>query len=72
MKYPGLRAIFDRLQQLIDRLAQHSAEPQISQHRDWQGKLYYQVYDAMMTKPITFGSEMEIKWWLEQRHRNQY
>jgi hypothetical protein len=49
---------------------QQRSEPQFSQHCDQQGNLYYQVYDAMINKSITFGSEMEIKWWLEQRYRN--
>jgi hypothetical protein len=49
---------------------QQRAEPQISQHCDRQGNLYYQVYDVLTAKPIIFGSEIEIKWWLEQRYRN--
>jgi membrane carboxypeptidase/penicillin-binding protein PbpC len=70
MKYPRLRASCNYLQQLIDRFMQQRSEPQISEHRDRQGNLYYQVYDVLTAKLITFGSEMEIKWWLEQRYRN--
>jgi hypothetical protein len=73
MKYPRLRASCNYLQQLIelfDRFMQHRSEPQISQHCDRQGNLYYQVYDVLTAKPIIFGSEIEIKWWLEQRYRN--
>jgi hypothetical protein len=70
MKYPRLRESCTYLQQLIDRFMQQRSEPQFSQHCDQQGNLYYQVYDAMINKSITFGSEMEIKWWLEQRYRN--
>jgi hypothetical protein len=70
MKYFRLRESCNYLQQLIDRFTQQRLEPQISQHRDRQGNLYYQVYDVLTAKPIIFGSEVEIKWWLEQRYRN--
>jgi hypothetical protein len=46
-------------------------EPRITQRHDRQGNLYYQIYDPMTGRSASFGSESEIRWWLEQRYVDQ-
>jgi hypothetical protein len=46
----------------------HSSDPTVSERRDRLGNVYYQVYDPRTHKSAVFGSEAEIRYWLEQRY----
>lgn len=43
-------------------------EPYIKQNRDRYGNLSWQIYDHHNNKSYTFGSELEVRAWLEQRY----
>ncbi|MGK7892861.1 MAG: hypothetical protein AB4372_04250 [Xenococcus sp. (in: cyanobacteria)] len=43
-------------------------EPYIKQKRDRNGNLYWQVYDFTTNKSYTFGSEREVRAWIEERY----
>ena len=43
-------------------------EPYIKQKRDRYGNLYWQVYDFTTNKSYTFGSEREVRAWIEERY----
>jgi len=45
-----------------------SAEPRVWQKHDRQGNpLYWCVYDPELGRSMSFGSEMEVRLWLEHR-----
>ena len=43
-------------------------EPQIHQKCDRYGNLYWQVYDRTTYKSYTFGSDRDVRAWIEERH----
>lgn len=43
-------------------------EPQVWQKYDRQGNQYWQVYDVNTNKSHTFGSEQDVRAWLENRY----
>jgi predicted DNA-binding transcriptional regulator AlpA len=45
-----------------------ASEPKVSKRRNRKGHLYYQVYDPISNTAAAFGSEAEIRAWLEQRY----
>lgn len=45
-------------------------EPYVRQNCDRFGNLYWRIYDRRTNKSYTFGSELEVKAWLEQRARS--
>jgi hypothetical protein len=45
-----------------------ASEPKVSERRDRKGRLYYRVYDPVSNSSAAFGSESEIRAWLEQRY----
>ena len=55
------------LDTLVNAIANNS-EPKVTQRCDRQGNCYYQVYDPVTGKSSTFGSEREIRYWLEARY----
>ena len=63
-----LRMLFGTLQKRMSQWLRHRDEPKITQCRDRQGNLYYQVYDPVTNRSDSFGSESEVRWWLEQRY----
>ena len=56
------------LKNLGDKLIVKNHEPQIEQKRDRHGIIYWQVYDFATNKSYTFGSEQEVRSWIEHRH----
>ena len=60
----NLHRIWDSL---VNALA-NSSDPKITQRWDKLGNSYYQVYDPMTGRSGTFGSEQEIRFWLEERY----
>ena len=43
-------------------------EPVIRQKQDVNGNFYWQVYDYKLNQSLIFGTDTEVKMWLEQRH----
>ncbi|MBD2066745.1 hypothetical protein H6F93_04260 [Leptolyngbya sp. FACHB-671] len=43
-------------------------EPQISQKRDRSGEVFWRVYDPTTGESARFNSELEVRFWLEQRY----
>lgn len=68
MKFNRLRSSYQYLQQQLWQYFQQNGEPQTTQKRDRDGNVYYQVYDPRTQDSATFGSESEIRWWIEQHY----
>lgn len=45
-------------------------EPQVQQKCDRNGNRYWLVRDAYTDKTYTFGSEGEVRIWIENRHHS--
>ena len=43
-------------------------EPRIKQRRDRSGEAFWQVYDPLTGKSARLNSELEVRFWLEQRY----
>jgi hypothetical protein len=52
---------------IVNRIS-GSSEPQVNHRRDDQGNWYYQIYDPQDHKHSAFGTEQEVRMWLDQRH----
>jgi hypothetical protein len=63
-----LKAWAGKVSKVIATHVMHSSDPTINERRDRQGNVYYQVYDPRTQKFAVFGSESEIRYWLEQRY----
>jgi hypothetical protein len=63
-----LKMIVGKVKTAIANLALCRSELKVSERRDRQGNLYYQVYDPLTRRFTNFGSEAEIRYWLEQRY----
>jgi hypothetical protein len=50
------------------RILKPSSDPSVTQKRDRSGHQSFEVYDPMTQKYGEFGSELEIRAWLEQRY----
>lgn len=46
----------------------HPTEPHISHRSDGAGNSYFKIYDPTTGKSGAFGSEQEIRAWLDQHH----
>ncbi|NJM78092.1 MAG: hypothetical protein HC852_22875 [Acaryochloridaceae cyanobacterium RU_4_10] len=57
-----------RVKKAIAAWIVQTSEPKVSQRRDRKGRTYYQVYDPGSNTSAAFGSEAEIRAWLEQRY----
>ncbi|MBV9385436.1 MAG: hypothetical protein JOZ78_03300 [Chroococcidiopsidaceae cyanobacterium CP_BM_ER_R8_30] len=49
---------------VMNRIAR-SSKPQVTYRCDTQGNWYYQVYDPQADKHNAFGTEQEVKVWLD-------
>ena len=45
-------------------------EPQVEQKCDRFGNLYWQVRDRNTNKSYTFGSDAEVRIWIEERYHS--
>ncbi len=45
-------------------------EPHIEQKSDRHGNLYWQVHDYQTNKFYTFGSDLEVRAWIEDRYHH--
>jgi hypothetical protein len=64
----GLSVVLGKIKRAIANQVRHSSEPKVWERQDRQGNVYYQVYDPLSRRSATFGSETEIRYWLEQRY----
>lgn len=55
-------------QKVSDSLVTSNHEPQVRQKRDRYGNEYWQAYDFNTNKSYTFGSEQDVRAWIENRH----
>lgn len=60
--------IIDRLKNIGRSLVVPRNEPQIEQKCDRYGNLYWQVRDFKTHKSYTFGSDREVRAWIEERY----
>ena len=60
--------IFDILCNIKRSLLINRNEPQIERKRDRFGNSYWQVYDYSTNKSYTFGSDREVRVWIEERY----
>lgn len=52
----------------VQSLSFQKHEPEIKQKRDRFGNYYWQVYDYNTNKFYEFGSEQDVRVWIENRH----
>ncbi|MGL4882302.1 MAG: hypothetical protein ACRC8K_14755 [Waterburya sp.] len=52
----------------VQSLSFQKHEPEIKQKRDRFGNYYWQVYDYTTNKFYEFGSEQDVRAWIENRH----
>jgi hypothetical protein len=55
-------------QKIENSLVKTNHEPQVRQKCDRFGNQYWQVYDFYTNKSYTFGSEQDVKVWIENRY----
>ena len=60
--------IFTAFERVSRYLTKSRTEPQIVQKSDRHGNSYWQVYDPVSASRCSFGSEQEVKAWLDHRY----
>ena len=60
--------LVDILAKAKRKLVTTSSEPQVEQKRDRYGNKYWHVNDLQNHRSYTFGSEQDVRVWLENRH----
>ena len=65
-----INSIIDIWRKVERNLVSFQHEPQIEQKRDRHGNQYWQAYDFDTNKSYTFGSERDVRIWLENRYHN--
>ena len=63
-----VNAIAVLLKNIKSSLFVNQNEPNIQKKRDRHGNSYWQVHDYKNNKSLTFGSDKEVRIWLEQRY----
>ncbi|MBF2075291.1 MAG: hypothetical protein IGS50_16235 [Synechococcales cyanobacterium C42_A2020_086] len=61
-------SFWNRLWNGLNRLLTMNSEPKIDRKQDRQGNTYFRVYDPITGMTATFGSEPEVRLWLDQRY----
>ncbi|MDJ0688178.1 MAG: hypothetical protein QNJ41_06700 [Xenococcaceae cyanobacterium MO_188.B32] len=62
------RFINNILRKIGRSLVVQNNEPIIKQKRDRYGNCYWQIYDFTTNKFYDFGSEQDVRAWIEQRY----
>lgn len=62
------RSFWNRLWNGLNRILVMNGEPKIEQKLDHQGNTYFRVYDPRTGMTFIFGSEQEVRFWLDQRY----
>lgn len=60
--------IVNILNKIQRSLTTNQNEPYIKENSDRYGNLSWHIYDRQTNKSYTFGSELEVRAWLEQRY----
>ena len=55
-------------QKIENSLVKTNPEPQVRQKCDRFGNKYWQAYDFHTNKSYTFGSEQDVRVWIENRY----
>jgi hypothetical protein len=63
-----LKGLVGKVGRAIATWVVQSSELKVFERCDHHGNLYYQVYDPLNRTSASFGSEAEIRAWLEQRY----
>ena len=63
-------AIVNILKKIEHSLFTFQNEPLVEQKNNRDGSLYWQVRDRRTNKTYTFGSDTEVRIWIEKRHRS--
>ena len=70
-KIPNIITSIGNLFKNIGRnLVTQKNEPQIKQKRDHYGNLYWQVQDFATNKTYEFGSDRDVRVWIENRYHS--
>lgn len=62
--------IINTFRKIGQSLVKGNTEPQIKYKRDRYGNLYWQVYDVTTNQSYAFGSEQDVRAWIEERHHS--
>ena len=63
-------SITNILRKVERSLKTNNHEPQVERKRDRNGNQYWLVHDARTAKTHTFGSEGDVRVWIENRHHS--
>lgn len=63
-----INSIVHQIKNMGRSLVVSNNEPQIEEKSDRYGNLYWQVYDRTTHKSHTFGSDLEVRAWIEERY----
>ncbi|UAJ74614.1 hypothetical protein IQE94_17600 (plasmid) [Synechocystis sp. PCC 7339] len=69
-KFYFLERIKEKINGLLCSLTNifaYCSEPKISRKVSRYGDIYFEVYDPVFNKHMSFGSEQEVRTWLEHR-----
>lgn len=64
-------SIANILKNIKDNLFISQNEPYVKQKRDRDGNSYWQVRDRKSNKSYTFGSDSEVRIWIEERYHTR-
>ncbi|MBW4440137.1 MAG: hypothetical protein KME10_02630 [Plectolyngbya sp. WJT66-NPBG17] len=59
---------FNRFWNVVVAQGSCNSEPKINHRCDAQGNWYYQIYNPQADKHNEFGTEQEVRMWLDQQH----
>jgi hypothetical protein len=62
-----LRGLGQILLSVLNTLSANE-EPQIKQQCDRSGEIFWRVYDPITGESARFNSELEVRFWLDQRY----
>ncbi len=61
--------ILNKFREIGQSLVTKRIEPQIKQKCDGDGNFYWQIYDPVSGHYTSFGSEQDVRAWIEKRYR---
>lgn len=64
----NFNSIPQKLLNFVHNLSLQKHEPQIKHKRDRYGNFYWQIYDYTNNKFYEFGSEQDVRIWIENRY----
>ena len=67
-----LPSINNILRKIERSLVVQNNEPIVKQKRDRYGNSYWHIYDFTTNKSYEFGSEQDVRSWIENRYHRYY